>query len=152
MFFYWTCSIFKKRPANSYFQILTDQPFTKNIVTSWKLTKRRILFRLLTIPAVVEEVAFSLFSSHLEINRLVEFIDPDGSNTLLLSSVLAIAKGLLQRLHYPLYKIATFIFMTKIIHDHKLAIDAHHHHEEIKHKRKIVTAFRSLFVTGSGVL
>jgi len=133
-------------------QILTDKPFTKNIVTSWKLTKKNTV-RLLFISAVVEGVlAILVIFISLGSVALVGVLDPNGSNTLLLSSVLAIAK-LLQGFIILYTKIATFIFMTKIIHEHKLAsLEVYHHHEEIKHKRKIVTAFALLFVTGSGVL
>ena len=133
-------------------QILTDQPFTKNIITSWKLTKKNV-WRLLLISAVVEGVlAILVIFISIGSVALVEFLDPNGSNTLLLSSVLAIAK-LLQGFIILYTKIATFIVMTKIIHDNKLAsLEVYHHHEEIKHKRKIVTAFALLFVTGSGVL
>ena len=110
-------------------QILTDQPFTTNIITSWKLTKKNV-WRLLLISAVVEGV----------LAILVIFIS------------LGSAK-LLQGFIILYTKIATFIVMTKIIHDNKLAsLEVYHHHEEIKHKRKIVTAFALLFVTGSGVL
>ena len=117
-------------------QILTDQPFTKNIVTSWQLTKKNTV-RLLFISAVVEGVlAILVIFISLGSVALVELLDPDGSNTLLLSSVLAIAK-LLQGFIILYTKIATFIFMTKIIHEHKLAsLEVYHHHEEIKHKRK----------------
>ena len=133
-------------------QILTDQPFTKNIITSWKLTKKNV-WRLLLISAVVEGVlAILVIFISIGSVALVEFLDPNGSNTLLLSSVLAVAK-LLQGFIILYTKIATFIVMTKIIHEHKLAsLEVYHHHEEIKHKRKIVTAFALLFVTGSGVL
>ena len=93
-------------------QILTDQPFTTNIITSWKLTKKNV-WRLLLISAVVEGVlAILVIFISLGSVALVEFLDPNGTNTLLLSSVLAIAK-LLQGFIILYTKIATFIVMTK---------------------------------------
>ena len=130
-------------------QILTDQPFTKNILQSWKITKGNT-WRLLFIVGVVEAVLFIFVVaiSFLSV-ALVSLINPEGDNVFLLSSVLTIAK-LIQEFIIIYTKMATFIVMTKVIHERKLvSLHLYQHLPEVKHKRKIVTAVALIFVIGN---
>lgn len=130
-------------------QILTDQPFTKNILQSWKITKGNT-WRLLFIVGVVEAVLFIFVVaiSFLSV-ALVSLITPEGDNVFLLSSVLTIAK-LIQEFIIIYTKMATFIVMTKVIHERKLvSLHLYQHLPEVKHKRKIVTAVALIFVIGN---
>ena len=130
-------------------QILTDQPFSKNILQSWKITKGNT-WRLLFIVGVVEAVLFIFVVaiSFLSV-ALVTFINPEGDNVFLLSSVLTIGK-LIQEFIIIYTKMATFIVMTKVIHERKLvSLHLYQHLPEVKHKRKIVTAVALIFVIGN---
>ena len=130
-------------------QILTDQPFTKNILQSWKITKGNT-WRLFFIAGVVEAVLFIFVVaiSFLSV-ALVSLINPEGDNVFLLSSVLTIAK-LIQEFIIIYTKMATFIVMTKVIHERKLvSLHLYQHLPEVKHKRKIVTAVALIFVIGN---
>ena len=130
-------------------QILTDQPFSKNILQSWNITKGNT-WRLLFIVGVVEAVLFIFVVaiSFLSV-ALVSLINPEGDNVFLLSSVLTIAK-LIQEFIIIYTKMATFIVMTKVIHERKLvSLHLYQHLPEVKHKRKIVTAVALIFVIGN---
>ena len=130
-------------------QILTDQPFSKNILQSWKITKGNT-WRLLFIVGIIEAVLFIFVVaiSFLSV-ALVSFINPEGDNVFLLSSVLTIAK-LIQEFIIIYTKMATFIVMTKVIHERKLvSLHLYQHLPEVKHKRKIVTAVALIFVIGN---